>query len=486
MPTLALPPGLPTVTVGVASVPVPLRTPPAVSSVPLSHTTLSPPSVVLPDGETFTSLSIYDRYKTKLCCSFTLQGTCPYDRRCMYAHGESDLRSAEENHVDGIVSQDTLRAFLIRKTGIPPPVVIIDPAEAMIAERFKTKMCRGFTETGSCPYEERCMFAHGDAELRTKEMNIRDELTSEVAVKQFQREQQTAKRDAQKRKDKWRAYKLKRKEILARDEYFRSAKQQPTESGNSAAVSTNDAVSLRSTDERSVVSDDEPNSKFVAADCSRLSTCSTAHTVSAQDRLLDSNRTPVSAEASLTHSAHDIRMAMGRSPAPGSEPPAPPQSTGLSSGLSCNNGERNEQQPQQQPQPQPLTVQLGLVSQPQSPTVCTPNSTRSRGGAWRHNPYAPCTSTPASISTESFPLAATPRSEPVLAFPDGPRQIAPRASMHVRWHTCDERTLLSGDAPRAQYSSAVKTGPSQLSHQSTSCGTSSGKATEHRRTISLP
>lgn len=56
-----------------------------------------------------------------------------------------------------------------------------------IAERFKTKMCRNWTLTQACPYEQRCMFAHGDAELRTKDMNLRDELTTDEAVKQFQR-----------------------------------------------------------------------------------------------------------------------------------------------------------------------------------------------------------------------------------------------------------------------------------------------------------
>jgi hypothetical protein len=57
----------------------------------------------------------------------------------------------------------------------------------ILAERFKNKMCRTFIETGSCPYEERCMFAHGDADLRTKEMNLADKLTTEEAIRSFQR-----------------------------------------------------------------------------------------------------------------------------------------------------------------------------------------------------------------------------------------------------------------------------------------------------------
>jgi hypothetical protein len=56
----------------------------------------------------------------------------------------------------------------------------------ILAERFKTKLCRTFSDTGSCPYEERCMFAHGEANLRTKEMNLADKLTTEDAIRNFQ------------------------------------------------------------------------------------------------------------------------------------------------------------------------------------------------------------------------------------------------------------------------------------------------------------
>jgi len=63
----------------------------------------------------------------------------------------------------------------------------------ILAERFKTKMCRNFVTTGVCPYEQRCMFAHGDDELRTKDMNLTDQLTTEEAIKNFQRAKYAAK-----------------------------------------------------------------------------------------------------------------------------------------------------------------------------------------------------------------------------------------------------------------------------------------------------
>lgn len=57
----------------------------------------------------------------------------------------------------------------------------------ILAERFKTKVCRNFLTQGFCPYESRCMFAHGDAEMRSADMNIRDGLFTEEAIKAFKR-----------------------------------------------------------------------------------------------------------------------------------------------------------------------------------------------------------------------------------------------------------------------------------------------------------
>ncbi|KAM9319126.1 uncharacterized protein KZ484_023424 [Pholidichthys leucotaenia] len=40
---------------------------------------------------------------------------------------------------------------------VPPPLA---------SNRYKTELCRGFQETGSCKYGSKCQFAHGEAELR--------------------------------------------------------------------------------------------------------------------------------------------------------------------------------------------------------------------------------------------------------------------------------------------------------------------------------
>ncbi|KAF7652843.1 hypothetical protein LDENG_00091530 [Lucifuga dentata] len=51
--------------------------------------------------------------------------------------------------------------------GFPPSSAI--PAQVptlLSANRYKTELCRGFQETGSCKYGSKCQFAHGEAELR--------------------------------------------------------------------------------------------------------------------------------------------------------------------------------------------------------------------------------------------------------------------------------------------------------------------------------
>jgi hypothetical protein len=70
------------------------------------------------------------------------------------------------------------------RSATPPP---LDAERTILAERFKTKMCRNYERTGACPYVHRCMFAHGDHELRTVEMNLADGLTTEDAIAQFKR-----------------------------------------------------------------------------------------------------------------------------------------------------------------------------------------------------------------------------------------------------------------------------------------------------------
>ena len=88
------------------------------------------------------------------------------------------------------------------------PMAVVHHKDAIFVERFNTKPCEKFATADGCQYGSRCMFAHGCEELRTKAMNIRDNLTTEAAVKEFQRERAIAARASRKQL----ARKLKRVE----------------------------------------------------------------------------------------------------------------------------------------------------------------------------------------------------------------------------------------------------------------------------------
>ncbi|XP_051255388.1 mRNA decay activator protein ZFP36 [Dicentrarchus labrax] len=51
--------------------------------------------------------------------------------------------------------------------GFPPSSILPAQVQPMVSpNRYKTELCRGFQETGSCKYGSKCQFAHGEAELR--------------------------------------------------------------------------------------------------------------------------------------------------------------------------------------------------------------------------------------------------------------------------------------------------------------------------------
>lgn len=65
-----------------------------------------------------------DKYKTELCKTFLEKGKCPYKKKCMFAHGEEQLKERRHNHA------------------------------------YKKKECLSFFEKGWCAYGSRCNFRH--------------------------------------------------------------------------------------------------------------------------------------------------------------------------------------------------------------------------------------------------------------------------------------------------------------------------------------
>jgi hypothetical protein len=75
----------------------------------------------------------------------------------------------------------------------PPPAGggggVVGDSGGILVDRFRTRLCRNHHPAPAgkqCPYRSRCMFAHGDDELRTPAMNFRDGLFTEAAIRAFQ------------------------------------------------------------------------------------------------------------------------------------------------------------------------------------------------------------------------------------------------------------------------------------------------------------
>jgi len=143
-----------------------------------------------------------EQFKTKMCQNYEKTGSCPYEIRCMFAHGAADLRTKEMNLADNLVTEENIKAFLARqRLASQAELSVSGEKNSILAERFKTKLCQNFELSGGvCPYEHKCMFAHGAEEMRTTEMNVADGLTTETAIRDFQQAQVNAAREAHRRK----------------------------------------------------------------------------------------------------------------------------------------------------------------------------------------------------------------------------------------------------------------------------------------------
>lgn len=145
-------------------------------------------------------------FKTKLCTMFMQSGACSYGDRCSFAHGEAELQQMPQHFGGGggggFFQQQRKTRLCNRFNapggcpygdacnfihGDPPPgaggggsqLALLpgpyDPASAQPGHpprapapkplNYKTRMCVRF-EAGSCPFGDRCHFAHGQEELR--------------------------------------------------------------------------------------------------------------------------------------------------------------------------------------------------------------------------------------------------------------------------------------------------------------------------------
>ncbi|KAF9578311.1 nudix (nucleoside diphosphate linked moiety X)-type motif 2 [Lunasporangiospora selenospora] len=96
-------------------------------------------------------------YKTRLCERFEAEQFCPYYGKCTFAHGAAELRQrpaqeTQERPVSAVQASYQNRA----------------KREATENEFHKTRLCERFMKDGECPFSNRCTYAHGREELRTR------------------------------------------------------------------------------------------------------------------------------------------------------------------------------------------------------------------------------------------------------------------------------------------------------------------------------
>ncbi|PVU97352.1 hypothetical protein BB559_002060 [Furculomyces boomerangus] len=98
-------------------------------------------------------------YKTKLCEKFEQSGDCPYESRCVFAHGIAELRTRPVSDTDTFSSRkDTNQQSR--------PNTNYDPVESN--PLYKTSLCDRFERFGECPRGDQCNYAHGQLELRKR------------------------------------------------------------------------------------------------------------------------------------------------------------------------------------------------------------------------------------------------------------------------------------------------------------------------------
>ncbi|XP_029427118.1 mRNA decay activator protein ZFP36-like [Rhinatrema bivittatum] len=67
------------------------------------------------------------------------------------------------------LTESAMGSYGSSRAQVPPPPGFppLKPAVPVLSSRYKTELCRTFSETGKCKYGSKCQFAHGFQELRT-------------------------------------------------------------------------------------------------------------------------------------------------------------------------------------------------------------------------------------------------------------------------------------------------------------------------------
>jgi len=109
-------------------------------------------------------------YKTELCRSWQF-GQCKYNERCLFAHGEHELKPLKKPRHN---KYKTELCITFHTFGFCPYATRCNfvheldehrPAKHSVPSLYKTRLCRTFMEKQFCPYGDKCDFAHGTNDL---------------------------------------------------------------------------------------------------------------------------------------------------------------------------------------------------------------------------------------------------------------------------------------------------------------------------------
>jgi hypothetical protein len=141
------------------------------------------------------------------------------------------------------------------------------------ASQYRTKLCSNYLTHGACTYGPRCMFAHGDVELRTREMNASDQLETTHDITTLRNAERRAVKEADRRRELRRAQK-KRSKLRKRDAAQEAATLLALATTPMAGNDGEDGVDYEHDDVRTNEQDDESaSSEPVTAD--DVSNCTT-------------------------------------------------------------------------------------------------------------------------------------------------------------------------------------------------------------------
>eukprot|EP00055_Hartaetosiga_balthica_P007068 m.23865 g.23865 ORF g.23865 m.23865 type:complete len:267 (+) comp5589_c1_seq2:58-858(+) len=88
--------------------------------------------------------------KTKMCKFMQNGGQCPFKEQCNFAHSSMELRPMPAMHQPYMSGP---MDYMMRKRPID-------------SSRYKTRLCKSFSNQGYCKFQDTCAFAHGQVELR--------------------------------------------------------------------------------------------------------------------------------------------------------------------------------------------------------------------------------------------------------------------------------------------------------------------------------